>query len=694
MPNQTLLSGQFWSSTSNGSRWLLTVIWSFLYASTTLAQSITVGGGQLSDSAGRQTTPCISPEQRAAIQQRLQLSRQKLDLQPSQTKLPHPLLIHPLRKAAHCPDFYPSSIWQLVDHNPTVGTGSFNTNEASNRDYNCGIRTYDNVNGYNHSGTDFGLWPFGWFKMDQNMVEVVAAAPGVILEKDDGNPDRSCNGSVQSTNWNAVYIQHADGSVAWYGHLKRGSLTFKPVGSTVEAGEYLGSVGSSGFSTDPHLHFELYSSNNQLIDPYAGSCNVLNGTDSWWLQQEPYVKKQVNALTIHRSLLSIGNNCPAENVEKPNELRSVAADEASFYIYVWGRDMERNDRITTALYRPNGSLYSSVSYISNFASPTFYTYYLQSIPATESLGPWQAQITFGGQTYTKNFLVTGPGADLSLTMNTSALTVPLNATVGYNLTLKNEGTLTANNIQTRAYLPVSMTFVDSPDGSMTHAAGVVSGNTITLGVGSSRTLRFRARPIAPGTFLTTAQIVQSSVQDPDSQPNSGTRDGQDDMSVALIRTNTTESTRLFVAHAPGSTTATTVEDNQPVIDPRRADLSLSLLTNKRVLRLTDTVDVAIQIKHQGGTKAENIVVQCTLPTGLSYAGGLSATGTVITGTVGGLYAGQNATLTFRAVLTRAGRWPIAVQLTACNQTDPDSQANNGTTNGEDDTALVEVRSVN
>lgn len=694
MPNRTLLPGKYWSSRTTGSRWLIGVILGVFFAPIALAQSVLVGGGSFSDSAGRQTTPCISPVQRAEIQQRLQLSQQKLGIQPSQDKLPHPLLIHPLRKAAHCHDFYPSSIWQFVDHNPTVGPGSFNTTGSSNRDYNCGNRTYDNVNGYNHSGTDFGLWPFGWFKMDQNMVDVVAAAPGVILVKDDGNPDRSCNGSVQSTNWNAVYIQHNDGSVAWYGHLKQGSLTFKSVGSTVEAGEYLGSVGSSGFSTAPHLHLELYSSDNQLVDPYGGTCNERNGTDSWWQQQEPYLKKQVNALTMHRSLLSISNNCPAENIEKPNELGSVAADGNSFYLYVWGRDIELNERITATLYRPDGSLYSTVSYISNFASPTFYTYYSQSIPATEALGPWQVQITYGGQTYTKSFLVTGPGADLSLTMNTSALTVPLNATVGYNLTLKNEGTLTANNVLTRAYLPASLTFVDSPDGSMTHSAGVVSGNTITLGIGSSRTMRFRARPTSPGGFLTTAQIVQSSVQDPDSQPNSGTRDGQDDMSVALIRTVTPDSTRLFVAYAPGGATPVPVEDNQPIIDPRRADLSLSLLTNKPVLRLRDTVAVTILIKHQGGTKAENIVVQCTLPAGLSYIGGLSATGNIITGTMTGLYAGETASLTFQAILIKAGRWPIAAQLIACNQTDPDSLVNNGTTNGEDDTALVEVRSIN
>ncbi len=689
MSNFTTLTKPHWPYKLTSGPCLLWVILFSIVAQTLQAQSPELGGGSFSDSAGRQTTPCILPAQRADIKQRLQDSRQKLGIQPSQQKLPHPLLIHPLRKAAHCSDFYPSSIWQLLDQNPAVGSGSFNTNGSTNRDYFCGNRTYDNVNGYNHSGTDYGLWPFGWFKMDQNMVDVVAAAPGIILAKDDGNPDRSCNGAVQSTNWNAVYVQHNDGSVAWYGHLKQNSLTFKPVGSTVESGEYLGAVGSSGFSTAPHLHLELYSADNQLIDPYGGSCNGITGTDSWWLQQEPYLKKQVNAISLHRSLLTVTNNCPAENVEKPNELGTVGADGATFYIYVWGRDIELNDRITTTLYRPDGSLYSTVSYISTFASPTFYTYYSQTIASSEALGPWNARITYGGQTYEKTFVVTGPGADLSLSMNTSALTVPVNTTVGYELTVKNEGTLTANNVLIKAYLPENLTFVDSPDGSMNHSAGIVSGLTTTLGTGSSRAMRFRAKPISAGTFMSTAQVFQSSVQDPDSQANSGTRDGQDDMSSAVIRTST-GSSLLFSAYAPGGTFPKTAAQNQPPIDPRRADLSLTLSTDKRSFHLNESVEIRMIIKHQGGIKAENVTVECRLPTGMTYADGLTASGNVITGTVPALYAGQEVTLTFYAFVQSIRSLSIAAQLTACHQSDPDSQVNNGLINGEDDMAIIEV----
>ena len=109
-------------------------------------------------------------------------------------------------------------------------------------------------------------WPFSWYKMDHDQVKVVAAADGVIIYKSDGNFDKNCG--FNNDNWNAVYVEHADGSVAWYGHLKNGSLSTKAVGESVSSGEYLGIVGSSGSSTGPHLHFEVRK-HGEPVDPMA-----------------------------------------------------------------------------------------------------------------------------------------------------------------------------------------------------------------------------------------------------------------------------------------------------------------------------------------------------------------------------------------------------------------------------------------
>jgi murein DD-endopeptidase MepM/ murein hydrolase activator NlpD len=55
---------------------------------------------------------------------------------------------------------------------------------------------------------------------------------------------------------NYVVIRHPWGEYSLYAHMKPGSARVKP-GQTVKAGEVIGQVGSSGSSTEPHLHFQV-----------------------------------------------------------------------------------------------------------------------------------------------------------------------------------------------------------------------------------------------------------------------------------------------------------------------------------------------------------------------------------------------------------------------------------------------------
>jgi murein DD-endopeptidase MepM/ murein hydrolase activator NlpD len=67
-------------------------------------------------------------------------------------------------------------------------------------------------------------------------------------------------GCVSSAGWdsggygNLVVIAHRAGMTSWYAHLA--TITVKP-GTCVVAGTPIGTVGSTGHSTGPHLHFEL-----------------------------------------------------------------------------------------------------------------------------------------------------------------------------------------------------------------------------------------------------------------------------------------------------------------------------------------------------------------------------------------------------------------------------------------------------
>ena len=55
---------------------------------------------------------------------------------------------------------------------------------------------------------------------------------------------------------NHVVLEHAHGEHSVYAHLRPGSLTVKR-GDVVKAGQRLGRLGTSGNSTEPHLHFHV-----------------------------------------------------------------------------------------------------------------------------------------------------------------------------------------------------------------------------------------------------------------------------------------------------------------------------------------------------------------------------------------------------------------------------------------------------
>lgn len=63
---------------------------------------------------------------------------------------------------------------------------------------------------------------------------------------------------------NFAVLDHADGSQSKYFHMQ--SAPNYDVGHEIRAGDAIGRVGSTGRSTGPHLHYELWK-NGQPVDP-------------------------------------------------------------------------------------------------------------------------------------------------------------------------------------------------------------------------------------------------------------------------------------------------------------------------------------------------------------------------------------------------------------------------------------------
>ena len=175
------------------------------------------------------------------------------------------------------------SAWVIgVDHDPEPG------------DSRADCLAYSGLRGFpfcydDHGGSDF-LLDGGFPRMDAGSARILAAADGVVVRVVDGNYDR-CHGEVQTfdvtcdgfeRHSNYVAIEHAGGWRTEYHHMKKGSPLVAE-GDLVRCGEPLGLIGSSGYSSAPHLHFQVFSPAGEDIDPFAGPESQ---PESFWVEQE------------------------------------------------------------------------------------------------------------------------------------------------------------------------------------------------------------------------------------------------------------------------------------------------------------------------------------------------------------------------------------------------------------------------
>ncbi|XOQ53581.1 MAG: Peptidase-M23 domain-containing protein [Succiniclasticum sp.] len=93
--------------------------------------------------------------------------------------------------------------------------------------------------------------------------------PGLDIAVDYGTPVyAAAAGTVDTAGWVSGYgryvrIQHERGYTSAYGHMSGIAVA---AGQHVRKGEIIGFVGSTGYSTGPHLHFEVQV-DGQTVDP-------------------------------------------------------------------------------------------------------------------------------------------------------------------------------------------------------------------------------------------------------------------------------------------------------------------------------------------------------------------------------------------------------------------------------------------
>jgi hypothetical protein len=183
-------------------------------------------------------------------------------------------------------------------------------------------KTYDG-----HQGVDIGISSFR--AMDTG-IPVYAAVSGqvelVINDFDDRNT------ACENFDANLVSIRHASGHIVQYVHLRKASIPLQ-VGDTVQAGDLIGEIGSSGCSDAPHLHLQIMTPAGEVIDPFLDDlwCSPpvydtpLSFMEAWLLEgpaklyenpgQDP--PEETTALSVGSTLLTyavVAGGLPGEDL--------------------------------------------------------------------------------------------------------------------------------------------------------------------------------------------------------------------------------------------------------------------------------------------------------------------------------------------------------------------------------------------
>lgn len=240
-------------------------------------------------------------------------------------------------------------------------------------DYTCGRLSYDG-----HDGTDFRLLSFEDLADD---VPVLAAAAGVVArirnDVPDWRPDQVVNGIPDTGGLdagNGVVITHGNGWETQYSHLAEGSIDVIP-GQAVAQGERIGSVGLTGLTQFPHVHFTVRRDGIE-IDPFtptAANDNCGIGSATLWEDPAslPYVRTAILTAGIadgRPEELSVRTGAYPRLGPGARLSRSAAA------IVVWmtAMGMEAGDEVDYEIIDPSGeTLFSNRSVVENNAVSYF-----------------------------------------------------------------------------------------------------------------------------------------------------------------------------------------------------------------------------------------------------------------------------------------------------------------------------------
>ena len=179
--------------------------------------------------------------------------------------------------------------------------------------------------GHNGKHTHKGEWKDAWdfviVDKDQNTYKnegyslqdyycynapVVAPADGIVINIIDGIEDNEPGEINMVQNWgNTIIIKHSDYLYSQISHLKQNSFKVE-IGSFLKKGEQIASLGNSGRSPQPHLHFQLQSTphvgSKTLEYPLSYYITHKDGQDEFLAFKYPKEEERISDIKINKTI--------------------------------------------------------------------------------------------------------------------------------------------------------------------------------------------------------------------------------------------------------------------------------------------------------------------------------------------------------------------------------------------------------
>jgi hypothetical protein len=221
----------------------------------------------------------------------------------------------------------------------------------------------------------FAITPGGEFNPPHNGYDfllrydpVLAAASGTIERVRWFNADPQCiNGGQQELCGYGlhIYIQHlsANSYRTRYAHLSATAFNLDPsdVGTGVGPGQVIGTSGNTGWSTGPHLHFEVRDQNGNAVDPFNPVVLWKDGQHVGRPIPKPPTNGEiiVDNNTNNTGGFSKGRNGPFNTLCPPNNCPNwtLATGSTGAPDYMYGGDMYHTQVSNTdywARWQPSG----------------------------------------------------------------------------------------------------------------------------------------------------------------------------------------------------------------------------------------------------------------------------------------------------------------------------------------------------